>query len=126
MNSIQLEKRSKKEIRLTISQTLKQSCEDCPIAKGKSQKSRYEYCHTKCAVGQKLKSLGEQLITTKEAESEWTIEEDFYLVKNYAFHTTAKLAEKLDKPFEEIRSRFKYLVAKAEMTTGSSYHDLRS
>ena len=126
MNAIQSEKKNKQKIRLTISQTLEQSCEDCPIAKGKSAKSRYKYCGTECPIGQKLKGLGQELTALQEVKTEWTIEEDFYLVKNYPFYTTLQLAEKLEKPFEEIRMRFKYLIAKAETTTGSSFSGLRS
>lgn len=119
------ERKERKKIRLTICRTIEQSCEDCPIAKSKSANSRYHHCGTKCPVGQKLQSLGEQLITKESPQGHWTEEEDFYLVKNYPFYTTRDLAIRLDRSMEDIRGRFKYLVAIAETSSGSSHHDLR-
>lgn len=124
--AIKEERKERKKIRLTISKLLEQSCEDCPVAKSKSKSNRYIHCGTKCPVGQKLKDYGNQLLTMESGSEVWTEEEEFYLVKNYPFHTTSRLAEILGKTPDQVRKHYKYLLTKAEMTTGSKYHDFRS
>lgn len=120
------ERKERKKIRLTISSKLEESCTDCPIAKSKSANQRYIHCGTKCEVGQKLKSLGELLITTESDESLWSAEEDFYLVKNYSFYTPKHLAKKLGKTMEDVRNRYKYLITTAETKRGGAHNDFRS
>lgn len=120
------ERKERKKIRLTISTKLEQSCTDCPIAKSKSVNQRYIHCGTKCPVGQKLKSLGEELITTESDDELWSKDEDFYLFNNYSFFSKQHLAKKLNKPLDEIRTRYKYLTAQAETKRGNAFNDFRS
>lgn len=58
-----LSKLKMRQIRAEISTLLDSNCEGCAdVPKGASQDRRIKYCHRHCAIGRRLKNLGESLL----------------------------------------------------------------